>query len=54
MTAYVEELGGRDEIAELIERHFQIVRVLLPNDQADRVCGRPGQMLGSYIHCKVL
>src|ERR1700682_3605696 len=36
MAAYVEELGRRDEVAELIERHFQIVRVLLPDDQADR------------------
>src|SRR5258708_37389009 len=34
VASYIEELGWRDEITELIERHFEIVRVLLPDDQA--------------------
>jgi hypothetical protein len=37
MATYVEKLGWRDEVADLIERHFEVVRVLLPDDQANAV-----------------
>jgi hypothetical protein len=52
MTAYVEELGGRNEIAELIEGHFKIVGVLLPDDQAARAHGRSGQIQDFAVHRK--
>src|SRR5260370_6225611 len=54
MTAYVEQLGRRDEIAELIERHFEIIRIFLPDDQANGTHGRAGPVLGFHIHCRVL
>src|SRR3981189_309513 len=50
MAAYVEELGWRDEIAELIERHFEIVRVFLLNDQANGAYSCAGPIVGSRIH----
>jgi hypothetical protein len=53
VTAYVEELGGRDEIAELIEGHFKIVWVFLSDDQANRAGGGPGQLRGFGIHGKI-
>src|SRR5205807_10210401 len=54
MTAYVEQLSRRDEIAELIEWHFKIVRVFLPNDQADGTPSRAGPIFGSHIHGTLL
>src|ERR1700704_5614902 len=50
MTAYVEKLGRRDEIAELIERHFEIVWVFLSNDQANGATSCAGPIVGSRIH----
>src|SRR5882762_9673622 len=54
MTAYVKQLGRRDELVELIEGHFEIVRVFLPDDQANRTHGRAGPVLGFHIHRRVL
>src|SRR5712671_4245278 len=54
MTAYVEQLGRRDEFAELIERHFEIIRVFLPDDQANGTYSRAGPVLGFHIHRRVL
>jgi hypothetical protein len=54
MAAYVEKLGRRDEIAELIERHFEVPRVFLPDDQANGTRSRPGRILGLVIHHGVL
>jgi hypothetical protein len=50
MTAYVEKLGRRDEIAKLVEWHFEIIRVFLPNDQADGAHSCAGPIVGSRIH----
>src|SRR4030088_190934 len=50
MAAYVEKLGRRDEVVELIEWHFEIVRVFLPNDQADGAHSCAGPIVGSRIH----
>jgi hypothetical protein len=35
MTAYVKQLGRRDEVVKLIEWHFKIIRILLPDDQSN-------------------
>src|SRR6266446_6656267 len=50
MTAYVEKLGRRDEIAKLVEWHFEIIRIFLPNDQADGANCCAGPIVGSRIH----
>src|SRR5260370_27471601 len=54
MTAYVKQLGRRNEIAKLIERHFEIIRVFLADDQANGAHGRAGPFLGFHIHHRVL
>ena len=48
MTAYVEQLGRRDDIAELIKRHFEIIRAFLPNDEASGAHSCAGQFFGSH------
>src|SRR5882762_10438683 len=50
MTAYIKQLGRRDETAELIEWHFEIIRVFLPNDQANGAHSRARRIFGSHIH----
>src|SRR5260370_32840020 len=54
MTAYVKQLGRRDEVAELIEWHFQIIRVFLPDDQSNGARSRAGPVLGFHIHRRLL
>jgi hypothetical protein len=54
MTTYVEQLGRRDEIAELIEWHFEIIRVFLPNDEANGAHGSAGHSFCFHIHRRVL
>src|SRR5229473_1054917 len=54
MTAYVEQLGRRDELAELIEWHFQIIRVFLPDDQSSGARSRAGPVVGFHIHRRLL
>jgi hypothetical protein len=50
MTAYVEQLGRRDELPELIEWHLEIIRVFLPNDQSNGARSRAGPVVGFHIH----
>src|SRR5260221_4178812 len=54
MTAYVKQLGRRDELVELIEWHFEIIRVFLPDDQSNGTHSRAGPVLGFHIHRRVL
>jgi hypothetical protein len=54
MTAYVKQLGRRDEVFELIEWHFKIIRVLLPDDQSDGTHSGAGPVFGFHIHRRVL
>src|SRR5260370_42124643 len=54
MTANVEQLGRRDEVAELIEWHFQIIRAFLPDDQSNGARRRAEPVVGSHIHCRLL
>src|SRR5258708_1134508 len=49
-----EQLGRRDEVAELIEWHFQIIRAFLPDDQSNGARRRAGPVVGSHIHCRLL
>jgi hypothetical protein len=50
MTADVKQLRRRDEVAELIEWHFQIIRILLPDDQSNGLRRGAGPVLGFHIH----
>src|SRR6202011_6302523 len=54
MTADVKQLARRDELAELIEWHFQIIRVFLPDDQSNGARSRAGPVVGFHIHRRVL
>src|SRR5258708_12894165 len=54
MTAYVKQLGRRDEVAELIEWHFEIIWVFLPDDQSNRTHSRAGPVFGFHIHRRIL
>src|SRR5438445_68536 len=54
MTADVEQLGRRDEIAQLIEGHLKIVRVLLPDHQTDGARSWARTMFSCHIHRALL
>src|SRR5256885_6655162 len=54
MTADVKQLGRRDEVAELIEWHFQIIRVFLPDDQSNGARSRAGPVVRFHIHRRLL
>ena len=53
MTAYVKQLGRRDEFVELIKWHFEIVWVFLPDNQSNGTHNSTGPALGFYIHRSV-
>jgi hypothetical protein len=54
MTAYVEKFRRRDEVTELIERHFEIIRIFLPNNQSNGTHSRAGSALAFHMHRRVL
>jgi hypothetical protein len=54
MTADVKQLGWRDEVAKLIEGHFKIVWVFLPDHQAHGAGSRARAMFGCHVHQTLL